>query len=365
MLPPMPFRLAMLTPFGPPAVRGNAVTASRVARGLAERGVEVRLWNLSTAPAATIESEVVAYRPSLIHAFHAYRVGPLALSLSQRVEVPVVVTLTGTDANHDLFDHDRAPVVRRVLERAERITVFHWSVGVQVGAALPGIGRRLAVVPQSVRLPGTDFFDLTKSWPLPPQTVLFVLPAGLRAVKNPAFPLAPLGRLVKTIPDIRLLYVGPVLEPSVGDALARELAARPWARHLGEVPHSQMASLLSRADVVLNCSVSEGGMANSVLEALSLGRAVLASDIDGNRSLIDDGATGFLFLDEGEFERRAALLARDPALRERLGRAGSALVTERFSLAREIDGYCDVYDELVSSGRRLRDTGVTRRAPFD
>ena len=343
----MPFRLALLTPFGPPAVRGNAVTVSRVAWGLAERGVEVRLWDLSATTAATVESEVAAYRPSLIHAFHAYRVGPLALRLSQRVEAPIVITLTGTDANHDLFDRERAPAVRRVLERAERITVFHWSVGVRVGAALPGIRRKLVVVPQSVRLPGTDFFDLKKSWPLPPPTVLFVFPAGLRAVKNPAFPLQPLGRLVKTIPEIRLLYVGPVLEPSVGDALARELSSLPWARHVGEVPHSQMASLLLRADVVLNCSTSEGGMANSVLEALSLGRAVLASDIDGNRSLVVDGATGFLFLDELEFERRAALLARDPALRERLGRAGSALVAERFSPAREIDGYCDVYGELV------------------
>ena len=77
-----------------------------------------------------------------------------------------------------------------------------------------------------------------------------------------------------------------------------------------------------------------------MLEALSVGRAVLASDIDGNRSLVTDGATGLLFRDEAEFERRAELLPRDPALRERLGRAGAALVAERFWPAREIDGYC-------------------------
>src|SRR2546429_3968143 len=43
----------------------------------------------------------------------------------------------------------------------------------------------------------------------------------------------------------------------------------------------------------------------SVLEALALGRAVLASDIEGNRSLIEDGVTGYRFRDEAEFERRA------------------------------------------------------------
>ena len=365
MLGAMALRLAMLTPFGPPAARGNAVTTSRIARGLAERGFDVTLWDLSAAGEAAIESEVAAYRPALIHAFHAYHTGPLAARLAHRVEAPLVITLTGTDANRDLFDPERAPTVRRVLEQAQRITVFHESVAVRVGAALAGIETKIAVVPQAVRLPATDIFALPQRWLLPPNTILFVFPAGLRAVKNPAFPLAPLGRLARTLPEIRLLYVGPVLEPSMGDALARELSTRSWARYIGEVPHPQMASLLSRADVVLNCSISEGGMANSVLEALSLGRAVLASDIDGNRSLVTDGATGLLFRDEDEFERRAERLARDPALREQLGRAGAALVAERFPPARELDGYCGAYDDVLPPGRRFRDAGVTHRAPRD
>ena len=345
----MPLRLAILTPFGPPAPRGNAVTVGRVAQGLAERGVEVRLWDLSAVDAETVDSELQAYRPALIHAFHAYAAGPLALRLAHRVEVPLVVTLTGTDANHDLLDPEHSPVVKNVLNNTHRITVFHQSVGDRVTDILPGVGGRLVVVPQSVRLTGNGRFDLQERWPLPPPTVLFVFPVGLRAVKNPVFPVAPLSRLVKAIPEIRLLYAGPILEPSVGEALERQLSARPWARYVGEVPHEQMASLLSQADVVLNCSLSEGGMANSVLEALSLGRAVLASDIDGNRSIVADGATGFLFRDEGEFERRAAELARDPALRERLGLAGSVLVRERFSPAREIDGYQTVYRELATA----------------
>jgi glycosyltransferase involved in cell wall biosynthesis len=138
-----------------------------------------------------------------------------------------------------------------------------------------------------------------------------------------------------------------VLEPEVGEAIERALADVPWARRVGEVPHAQMASLISHADVVLNCSVSEGGTANSVLEALALGRAVLASDIEGNRSIIAHGVTGLLFRDEVDFESQAARLARDPALRERLGRAGAALVNEHFTPALEIAGYEAIYRELV------------------
>ena len=340
-------RVALLAPFGHPSVRGNAVTVARVARGLRQRGVELAVWDLAATPESAVEAEVAAYDPALVHAFHAYRVGPLALRLARRAEVPLVVTLTGTDANHDLFDPQRAAVVRRVLEGAARVTAFHASIVERVAAALPDLRGRLVVVPQSVWLDARAPFDLDGRWASPPGAVLFVFPGGIRQVKSPLVPLPPLERLVARRPGVRLLYAGPQLDPAEGAALRTALDGRPWARWVGPVDHVRMASLLSRADVVLNCSISEGGMANSVLEALALGRAVLASDIEGNRSLVQDGVTGFLFRDEAGFEARAGQLAADPALRQRLGRAGRDLVERRYPAAREIEGYLGAYRELV------------------
>src|SRR5262245_24370159 len=121
----MPRRVALLTPFASPSVRGNAVTVARIAAGLRRRGVGLRVWDLSIAAETTIAREVETFRPELVHAFHAFRVGPLALRLARRLEVSLVVTLTGTDANHDLFDPSRAPVVRRVLEGAGALVAFH------------------------------------------------------------------------------------------------------------------------------------------------------------------------------------------------------------------------------------------------
>jgi glycosyltransferase involved in cell wall biosynthesis len=320
---------------------------ARIARGLAERGVTLGVWDLSTRTERDVEREVERYQPSVVHAFHAYRVGPLALRLARRMEVPLVVTLTGTDANHDLFDPDRASVVRRVLEGAARLTVFHESMAARIAAVLPDLAARLVVIPQATRLEHAESLDLDARWPLPRERVLFVFPAGIRMVKRPRLPLAPLGRVVARHPEVRLLYVGPVLDADEGDALARALAGRPWARHIGAVPHRQMASLLEAADVVLNCSISEGGMANSILEALSLGRAVLAADIPGNRSLVEPGVTGLLFTDEDGLEAAAERLVREPALRAALGRAGRALVERRYPAGAEVDGYLAVYRALM------------------
>lgn len=342
----MPPRLALLTPFAAPSVRGNAITTERIARGLGERGVTLRVWDLSAADARAVEDEIEAYRPALVHAFHAYRTGPLALRVARRLEVPLVVTLTGTDANHDLLDPERAPAVRHVLEGAGAVVAFDASVLDRVAGVLPDVRPRMHVVPQSARLEPTDV-DAEAEWGIPEDAIVFLFPGGIRPVKGPRRPLRPLGRLAADEPRLRLLYAGPVLDAEEGRALAEALESRPWARHLGPVPHARMRALLARADVVLNCSLSEGGMANAVLEALSLGRAVLASDIPGNRSLVADGVTGFLFRDETELETRARALTRDPLLRARLGAAGRAVVQRSYPPEREIDGYLAVYAALT------------------
>lgn len=343
----MPPRVALLAPFAFPSVRGNAVTVGRIARGLRQRGVELAVWDLSTMSEPAAEAAVEAFRPSLIHAFHAYRVGPFALRLARRMELPLVVTLTGTDANQDLFDPERAPVVRRALEGAVALVVFHESIGNRIARALPDLRRRLVTIPQSVVLPTVERFELAARWTLPPGRVLFVFPAGIRQVKRPGLPLAPLARLVERRPEVRLLYAGPVLDPDEGEALMRALNGLDWARYVGTVAHAQMASLLEQADVVLNCSLSEGGMANSVLEALAVGRAVLAADIEGNRSLIEHGVTGYLFRDERELELRAEALVADPALRGRLGATGRARVASAYPPEREIEGYLGIYRGLL------------------
>ena len=88
-------------------------------------------------------------------------------------------------------------------------------------------------------------------------------------------------------------------------------------------------------------------MANSVLEALAMGRAVLASDIEGNRSLVEDGVTGLLFRDDAELLARAERLTVESALRARLGAAGRRLIERRYPPEREIERCLDAYRQVL------------------
>jgi glycosyltransferase involved in cell wall biosynthesis len=334
-------RVVLVAPVPLDLPRGNAITVARIAQGLRARGLEVCVQSVDDQG---IAEHARGRPPAVVHAFHAYRTGPLGLALARSRRAPLVITLTGTDVSDDLRDSTRGRVVRETLLGAMAITVFHDSVAAQIAADLPAVAARLAVVPQSVWLPpaGAD-----GGAPRVHGDPCLLFPAGIRPVKRPLLPLAPLDRLLRELPGMKLWYAGPSLDTQETVRLERALSDRPWARYLGAVPHSTMPSLLEAADIVLNCSLSEGGMANAVLEALAFGRAVLASDIPGNRSLVEDGVTGLLFSSEAGLGRGVERLAADPGLRRRLGDAGRRLVESRFTPERETEGYLEVYARVT------------------
>jgi len=88
-------------------------------------------------------------------------------------------------------------------------------------------------------------------------------------------------------------------------------------------------------------------MANAVLEGLAYAKPVLVSDIEGNRSIIKECATGLLFRDADEFYRKAEQLVTDPALRERLGYNGRKLVREMYPPEREGKAYLELYQSVL------------------
>jgi glycosyltransferase involved in cell wall biosynthesis len=338
-------RVVLVSPVPIDSPRGNAITVARIAQGLRARGLDVCVKGTDDHGLA---EPATGTPPALVHAFHAYRGGPPGLALARSCRAPLVITLTGTDVSDDLRDVARGRVVRETLLGATAITAFHDSIAAEIAAAFPAVASRLAVVPQSVSLLPASAGG---SRAIVHGDPCLLLPAGIRPVKRPLLPLASLDGLLHRHPGLRLWYAGPSLDPRETERLERALSGRPWARYLGPIPHSAMPALLEAADIVLNCSVSEGGMANAVLEAFACGRAVLASDIPGNRSLVEDGVTGLLFRSETDLADGVEKLATDPALRRRLGDAGRRLVESRFTPARETEGYLEVYARVT--GRPL------------
>jgi glycosyltransferase involved in cell wall biosynthesis len=345
-------RLAIVTPYYVPSVRGNSITVQRIESGLRDQGLTVRVWSLEHAPPPhDVLEGLNAFEPDLIHGFHATTSGTLVIDAARRLRVPAIISVTGTDANSDLFDPERRPSVVAALRHATRIVVFHDVMRVKIAGELPDVVERIRVIGQTVGCQEVPF-DFRGRLGFAPDDLIFFIPAGIRRVKNVTFSLTPLEALHRRHPQIKAVVVGPVIEPEEGARLEEAIRGRPWAFYLGPVSHQELCAMLKSVDVVINSSVSEGGMANTILEAMSRERPVLVSDIEGNRTIVRDGIDGLLFGSEAEFTEKAERLVRDPRLRRELGKRAREKIDREFSREGEIQEYLQLYEEGIGAESR-------------
>jgi glycosyltransferase involved in cell wall biosynthesis len=344
-------RIALVTPHYLPSVRGNSITVQRLEAGLRGRGLTVQVCALDRQEATDARTAVRAFAPDLVHGFHARSAGPLALQLAAALGVPSAVTLTGTDVNQDLFEADRRATVLEVLRRADALVAFHASIRSRVVRAVPEAGLRVHVIAQAATCRDAGG-GVAARLPLEPGTFLVFQAAGLRRVKNIPSIVPPLAAVHARYLRLRYLLVGPVIEPEEHARLEALLRGRPWACYLGSRPHEEACALLARAAVAINSSLSEGGMSNAVLEAMRQGVPVLASDIEGNRSVIEDGRDGLLYRSPGEFAAKLERLLCDPALGPALGARAREKAARDHSPAREIEAHVQLYESLIGTAVR-------------
>lgn len=341
--------LAIVTPFYFPSVRGNSITVQRIESGLRDQGVTVQVFSLDRQDRDAIVAGLRGLRPQVVHGFHATATGPLVVQTAGELGIPAVMTLTGTDVNQDLFDAARRATVLAVLAAAQAIVVFHEAVRDKLLPEVPALAPRVHVIGQTVRC-DEERYDLRSKLHLDRRDFVAFQPAGIRRVKNIPAVIPPLAALRRRYPQLRYVLAGPIIEPEEGERVQLMLRGRPWAFYLGAVSHEEICAALPQVEVVLNSSLSEGGMSNAVLEAMSKGVPVLASDIEGNRTVIVDGEDGFLFRSEAEFVEKMERLLTDPALRYGLGRRAMRKIETRFPLEGEIGGYLALYRSLAAAG---------------
>jgi len=104
---------------------------------------------------------------------------------------------------------------------------------------------------------------------------------------------------------------------------------------------------LSMSDVGILASHEEG-FSNAVLEMMSFGVPVIATNVGGNPDAVVQGETGMLVPPKSPASLADAIeaLAEDHALRSEMGRRGKSRIAESFSLGSNIDRYIAIYQRL-------------------
>jgi glycosyltransferase involved in cell wall biosynthesis len=133
------------------------------------------------------------------------------------------------------------------------------------------------------------------------------------------------------------------------EALARTTGGA--VRVLGN--RSDIVDVVSAADV--SCLTSETeALPMVLLEAMALGKPVVAIDVGGVRDAVEDGETGLLVRsdDPAEFADSLLRLANDRAFAARLGARGRERQIARFSAARMVEDYARLFESVAARPSR-------------
>ena len=111
-----------------------------------------------------------------------------------------------------------------------------------------------------------------------------------------------------------------------------ELINTGRVRAVGWRPHSEIKSLYAQADICVVPSLWEEPFGMVALEAMAVGRPVIASRVGGLASIVLDGETGFLVPpgDETALADRIRTLLDDPRMRHEMGWKGRQRAETRF-----------------------------------
>lgn len=148
------------------------------------------------------------------------------------------------------------------------------------------------------------------------------------------------------VPEAIFLLAGEGPQRHELEAQAANLGLRARVHFLGF--REDVPALLALADLFVLPSLYEG-MPISLLEAMSAGKAVIATAIPGVDEVVKHGENGML-VPPGDPERLAVAIRNllgNPDLRRRLGQAAQNLVLKAFSQNTMVQRVCEVYEELL------------------
>jgi glycosyltransferase involved in cell wall biosynthesis len=313
--------------------RGNSTTIKRLVHFMQLQGI-----NASVIPYLE-DDNWHQPRADIFHILHATRFLHWAKDNHFILNGPYIVTMGGTDINIDLQQESMDDDMFAFLNDAAYITVFTEDAKEKVLRLSPGWIDKTFVVPQGIWQPWTVSAIEEEMAPR------ILLPAGLRPVKDVLHVFPALDELIHKYPEMNFTILGANLDHNVYEQVQRKTEQRHWMDYAGVVPYEVMKFWYEQAQIVINTSLSEG-QSLALMEAMAVGRPVIARKNEANVQLIDHEQTGWLYETLDEFIEAVDSIVTNASLREKVVRQAKSWIAEHASPEKEANGYVRLYRSL-------------------
>ncbi|NOY89396.1 MAG: glycosyltransferase family 4 protein [FCB group bacterium] len=340
----------------------GSVHVRRWAKGLAERGYDIKVISLGFEPIEGIETvvfprkgkwsyyryaaqavrEAKKFQPHLIHIHYAGGFGLWGLKAKFH---PTLVSVWGADVidlPHRFF---YGYFIRKILKKSTYISATSKMLKKATIKILPSAKNKIEVIPFGVKLPSS----LVK---LPPSNKIKICYIkALRKKYGPDILLRAMAKVVREFPNIELNIAGEGELREKLETMIINLNLEKKVNLLGFIRNEEIYSFIKQHHFMVMPSIMESeSFGVAALEAQASGRAVIASNVGGIPEVLVDGKTGIL-LPKGDVDRLAQAilkLANDYDLMQKMGNAGYEFVKENYSWDKSLDMMTTLYEKLIN-----------------
>lgn len=292
-----------------------------------------------------VRRRIASFEPDVIHA-HSYRSAAIARLLTRPRDRPLVATVHIPRTHPDYRD--------LTMEHGFLIAVSHFMRAELIEYGV--LNERIVTILNSTVLAATVNMNagatIRSELGIPQEKLLFAMVARYCEDKGQLVAVEVLSKLDEKVrANVHFLFAGPCDE-GWDERLANsvpDLVLDDFVTLLGPVDSG--AKLIGASDVLVLPSAKEA-LSIFILEAMALGKAVIATDVGGISDALVDGETD-LFIERNACSLAFAMqtLATDLALRQRIGTVARRCAEELFAPDRMVDEISAVYDRAINAFR--------------
>ncbi len=287
----------------------------------------------------------------IVHA-HGTRANSNMFWSAKQLKLPLIYTCHAWS-----FHLDQNPVVKKIRILSERFLTSKTDVNICGCIANKETGKKLlgnfdaVVINNSVDAkkfnPYSNYKDLRPELGLKKDDIVIASIARFTLQKQPLKLIAAFAEVAKRIPNARLLMVGDGEQKEKAITLIKELGID--SKVILQPFRNDVPDLLANVDIFVLPSLWEA-FPIALLEAMSMGKAVIGTNVDGTPEIIEAGQNGLLIeIDELEKNLAKAMiqLCEDGSLREKLQQNALKSIYNRYNVETLARRNEEVYRSLI------------------
>jgi N-acetyl-alpha-D-glucosaminyl L-malate synthase BshA len=281
----------------------------------------------------------------LLHVHYALPHATAAQLAREITSKPYVTTLHGSDVTILGSDPSYEPTNTMSIEHSDAITTVSKYMAQEAKNNL-GIEKEIKVIP--------NFVDHELYQPAPCQmidnphqrAITLVHVSNFRPVKRIEDLIYSMCIITKKEPDAQLILVGDGPERHRIERLIDKLDLRRNILVTGY--RSDVAAMMNCADALVLCSETENAPL-TILEGMSCGLPIIATNVGGIPEQVQDGKNGFIVpvKHPEEIAEAALKLNADENLLAVMGANARKTVLERYTKDKVIKEYIEVYESIL------------------